>query len=202
MDAEAMAHVFEPFYTTKTGRGTGLGLATVFGIVRQNDGTIRVESAADRGTTFTIHLPRATGVPASLAATLGPKSVGAGRETVLLVEDEAAILSLGRTILERLGYTVFTAATPEEAERIAGEHGAAIDLLLTDVVMPQMNGRMLAERITAAHPRMKTLFMSGYPTDIITHSGGLETGVHFLQKPFTPRALGAAVRERLEDPKS
>ncbi len=198
MDAETLEHAFEPFFTTKTpAEGTGLGLATVYGIVKQNGGFIDVDSAVGEGTTFYIYLPPYVGPAERRHAREAPPPVGRGRETVLFVEDEPAVGRLGTTMLESLGYHVLTAATPGEAVALAREHGGDIDLLITDVIMPEMDGRDLAERISELHPDVKCLFISGYAADVIAHRGVLDKGVHFMQKPFTRQELAAKVREAL-----
>ncbi len=199
MSAEALAHLFEPFFTTKgVGEGTGLGLAMVYGAVRQNRGFIHVQSEPGEGTTFRIYLPRHLAraeeqprTPASIPETRG-------QETILLVEDELSILNMTRLMLEKLGYTVIPAKTPGEAMHLAREHSGNLHLLITDVIMPEMNGRDLARNLLSLYPDIKRLFMSGYTADVITHSGVLEEGVHFLQKPFHSKALAAKVREALE----
>jgi PAS domain S-box-containing protein len=198
MDRETLARLFEPFFTTKEpGKGTGLGLATVYGIVRQNEGFINVYSEPGQGTTFKIYLPRCAAEEVALAASVETAEPPGGTETVLLVEDEAMILDLGRSMLARLGYTVLAASTVAEAVRLAGEHGDRISLLITDVVMPEMNGRELAARLMAADPALRCLFMSGYTADVIAHRGMLENGVRFLQKPFSLNELAVKVREAL-----
>jgi len=195
MDRETLSNIFEPFFTTKAlGKGTGLGLATVHGIVQQNNGFIIVDSEPGRGTSFQVYLPRHEGAVEreSVAAT---EDVPPGNgEMVLLVEDEEAILTLGKTILERLGYRVLTARAPGQAILLAREHAREIDLLITDLVMPEMNGRELAEHLASCCPQMKTLFMSGYSTDVITHRGVLDEGLHFIQKPFSLKDLSVKVR--------
>jgi two-component system cell cycle sensor histidine kinase/response regulator CckA len=198
MDAETQKHIFEPFFTTKgEGKGTGLGLATVYGIVRQNNGFVNVTSAPQQGTMFTIYLPRhlskAAQVPAERA-----RPVRSGRETILVVEDESAILRLITRLLEELGYSVLATRTPGEAIRVAREHVGDIHLLLSDVVMPEMNGRDLAKNVLSLYPGVRCLFMSGYTADIIAHHGVLETGVSFIQKPFSAEDLSAKIREVLE----
>ena len=199
MDKETLGQLFEPFFTTKAqGKGTGLGLATVYGIVKQNSGFIDVFSEPDRGSTFKVYLPRhAHGmeIPSS-PRIAGP--VVPGQETILLVEDEPSILAMGKTMLEKLGYRVFGAATPSEALRLAKEYSGEIDLLMTDVVMPEMNGRELSHNLSATHPELKRLYMSGYTADAIAHHGVLDEGVHFIQKPFTMATLAAKVRETLD----
>ncbi|OPZ16016.1 MAG: Blue-light-activated protein [candidate division BRC1 bacterium ADurb.BinA364] len=199
MSQETLANIFEPFFTTKgVGEGTGLGLATVFGIVKQNGGFIEVQSEPGRGSTFRIHLP-AYGAAQDGAAGEGASAAPArGCETILLVEDEPAILRMARTMLERMGYRVLAASAPSEAMRLAEEHAGRIDLLISDVVMPGMNGRELADRVLRRCPGLKSLFMSGYTADVIAHQGVLDSGVHFIQKPFSQRDLGAKVRAALE----
>ncbi|MBI5583369.1 MAG: PAS domain S-box protein [Deltaproteobacteria bacterium] len=199
MDPEILDRLFEPFFTTtEVGKGTGLGLATVYGIVRQNDGFINVTSEAGQGTTFKIYLPRFAG--AALESILaGPQEAPRGRgELVLLVEDEAAILNMGRAMLEGLGYQVLTAGTPGEALRQAEAHAAEIKLLITDVVMPEMNGRELAKLLGAVRPGLKCLFTSGYTAEIIAHRGVLDEGVCFLAKPFSINDLAVKARQILE----
>ena len=200
MDEATRAHLFEPFFTTKElGKGTGLGLATVFGIVKQNLGLISVDSEPGQGTTFKICLPRAE-AEAPAAAPAGRKPTPRGTETVLLVEDEKQVLVLAQRILQQRGYTVLAARTPEAALRLAGEHSGAIHLLITDVVMPGMNGRELRNQLAALKPGMRCLYMSGYTADVIAHHGVLDEGVQFLQKPFTIESLAERVREALQQP--
>ncbi len=198
MTDETRAHLFEPFYTTKElGKGTGLGLATVYGIVKQNNGYINVYSELGRGTTFRIYLPRLAMGPESLRDT--PVTTPArGSETILVVEDEPAILRMALTMLTRLGYQVLSAGSPSEALRLAAQHASPIHLLLTDVVMPGMNGRELASLLLAQRPGLQCLFMSGYTASVIAQRGVLDEGVHFLQKPFAFRELSAAVRAVLD----
>ncbi|MFH1742174.1 MAG: PAS domain S-box protein, partial [bacterium] len=198
MDKETLAHVFEPFFTTKgVGKGTGLGMATVYGIVKQNDGFINVYSEPGEGTTFKIYLPRSEVEAAETREERVAGTPRRGTETVMIVEDEAALLKIGRRMLEELGYTVLTANTPGEAIRLVEEHSGDIDLLITDVVMPEMNGRELAERLTRLKPGTKCLFMSGYTANVIAHHGVLEEGVRFIQKPFSVEVLAEKVREVL-----
>ena len=199
MEQEILAHIFEPFFTTKeTGKGTGLGMATVYGIVKQNNGFINVYSEPGKGTTFKICLPRYAGKTARTSAE-GPTEVAkGGPETVLLVEDEPSILKLGKTMLEGLGYRVLTAGTPGEAIRLAEKHAGEIHLLMTDVVMPEMNGRDLAKRLLSLYPSLKRLFMSGYTANVIAHHGILDEGVYFIQKPFSIKDLAAKVSEALD----
>ncbi len=199
MNSETIGQIFEPFFTTKgIGEGTGLGLATIYGIVKQNDGAISVYSEVGQGTTFHIYLPRFIAQGDEAGASLGDLAApSTGNETILIVEDEEAILTIGKAILSKLGYTVLTANTTQEAIRIASEYQGDIHLLLTDVVMPEMNGRELSEQIVHLRPDVKMLFMSGYTAHVIAHRGVLEEGVMFLQKPFSGASLAAKVREAL-----
>jgi PAS domain S-box-containing protein len=198
MDHNTMANLFEPFFTTKkVGEGTGLGLATVYGIVKQNNGFINVYSEPGQGTTFKIYLPvHADGAEAVETKSTGETASGQG-ETILIVEDETAILELARTMLEMLGYTVLTANTPGKALQLAKAHAGEIHLLITDVVMPEMNGRVLADQLHTLYPDLKTLFMSGYTANVIAHRGILDEGVRFMHKPFSKQDLAAKVREAL-----
>ncbi|MHB1015281.1 MAG: PAS domain-containing protein [Desulfurivibrionaceae bacterium] len=201
MDKETLAQIFEPFFTTKEqGKGTGLGLATVYGIVKQNNGFVNVYSEPGQGTTFSIYLPCFASETVATETRPADEPTG-GTETVLLVEDEAALLHLGQTILQRLGYTVLPANTPMAALELAREHAGEIHLLITDVVMPEMNGRDLAQRLSALRPAMQYLFMSGYTADVIAHHGVLDTGIHFIQKPFCMDDLARTIRETLKDNK-
>nr|WP_284154624.1 ATP-binding protein [Desulfofustis limnaeus] len=198
MDQDTMTNLFEPFFTTKDiGKGTGLGLATVYGIVRQNNGFIKVESEVRQGATFTIYLPRHHVEPESSPNTPDRES-DRTPDTILLVEDEQMNLTMVKLILERQGFRVITALTPNEAIIRANEHEGDIRLLLTDVVMPEMNGRDLAIRLLNRHPGIKVLYMSGYTDDIIARHGVLEEGLHFIQKPFTSGALIAHVKKMLD----
>ena len=198
LDKETLDNVFEPFFTTKgVGKGTGLGLSTVFGIVKQNDGFINVYSEPGKGTTFKIYLPLCADKDAGLKVQETTDIPAGQGETVLIVEDEASILKLAQRILERLGYTVLTAATPGEAMTLAEAYTNEIHLLITDVVMPEMNGRELAENLQTHYSDLKVLFMSGYTANVIAHRGVLEGGVHFIQKPFSNRDLAVKVREAL-----
>lgn len=197
MSTEVLEHLFEPFFTTKpVGKGTGLGLATVYGIVRQNGGGIRVVSKPGEGTTFVLLFPRSEPPSAPVeAATRGERY--RGTETILLVEDEPMVLGLGMRVLEQHGYTVLSAAMGERALQVAADYRGQIDLLVTDVIMPGMNGRELRDRLSEARPGMRCLFISGYPADSITQGGVLEEGVQFLQKPFEVDELTRRVREVL-----
>lgn len=200
MDTETQDHIFEPFFTTKeSGKGTGLGLATVYGAVKQNDGFVNVYSEPGQGTTFKIYLPRYLEKSAHSMERREKQLVEGGRETVLLVEDEPAILNMTAMMLKGKGYEVVSAGTPGDAIRLAQEHADEIHLLLTDVVMPEMNGRDLAKRILSYHPNLKRLFMSGYTSDVIAHHGVLDAGVNFIQKPFSKNELCTKVREVLDD---
>ncbi|MBX3179154.1 MAG: PAS domain-containing protein [Candidatus Hydrogenedentes bacterium] len=198
MDRETLDQVFEPFFTTKgPGLGTGLGLATVYGIVKQSSGFINVYSEPGQGTTFRIYFPESAVEPDGTAAPERTAAPG-GSETILLVEDEPALLALGTRQLALLGYNVLSAATPDEALRIAREHDGEIGLLLTDVIMPGMDGKELWRNVDALRPGVKTLFMSGYTADTIAHRGVLDTGVNFLQKPFNTRSIAAKIREVID----
>ena len=199
MDAEVLGHMFEPFYTTKApGLGTGLGLATVYGIVRQLGGQVMVYSEVERGTSFKIYLPRleAAADQLQVAAAAGPPP--GGTETVLLVEDEPALRVLVEEILTKGGYHVLQNEKPEAALALAASHGGAIDLVLTDVIMPNMSGRQMADALRLGRPGIRVLFMSGYTDDAISHHGILEPGTHFLEKPFTADGLLRKIREVLE----
>ncbi|MBN1424080.1 PAS domain S-box protein [Candidatus Fermentibacteria bacterium] len=199
MDKETLDRVFEPFFTTKgAGEGTGLGLAMVHGIVTQNKGFISVQSEPGEGTTFWIYLPRHEGEAVDVLKEPVEETPRGQGETVLVVEDEVSILRLARRMLEGLGYVVLTAGTPGDATRLAEEHTGEIHLLMTDVVMPQMTGKDLAERIMGTRPGLRCLYMSGYTADVIAPFGVLEDGVRFMQKPFTLEDLARKVREALE----
>jgi CheY-like chemotaxis protein len=197
MSKETMAHVFEPFFTTKAPeKGTGLGLATVYGIVQQNGGFITVDSQLSRGSTFKIYLPRTAreGEP-EIATASPPASAGAG--TILLVEDDELVRRVTAAALESIGYTPLMAAGPEEALRLCTERGAEIKLMLTDVVMSGMTGAELRDQARAILPQIKTLFMSGYTSNVIEKHGVLNEGVHFIQKPFSIEELGKKIAETL-----
>jgi PAS domain S-box-containing protein len=201
MDAETQSHIFEPFFTTKGPKGTGLGLSTVYGIIKQSGGYIWVYSEAGRGSTFKIYLPRVAGtleMVAPVAAQLEPHAVEPGKETVLLVEDEANLRYLTRQYLEKQGYRVVEAADGAVAMQIAVAHEGVIHLLLTDVIMPGMNGRELAQRISEIRPNVKILYMSGYTENVVGHNGMLDADVRLLQKPFNLRDLKSKVREVLD----
>jgi len=201
MDSETQSHIFEPFFTTKGTKGTGLGLSTVYGIVKQSGGYIWVYSELGKGTTFKIYLPRvaSTGeTAAQIAAPIETHKVEPGTETILLVEDEANLRYLARQYLEKQGYKVIEAADGAVAMQIAVAHEKVIHLLLTDVIMPGMNGRELAQRISEIRPNTKILYMSGYTENVIGHNGMLDAGVRLLQKPFNLRDLRSKVREVLD----
>jgi CheY-like chemotaxis protein len=200
MDRETMLNIFDPFFTTKdVGTGTGLGLSTVYGVVKQNEGCITVESEPGRGTRFMIYLPQHMEHAETDRDTARPEtSIERGAETVLLVEDESSNLEMYRRMLASLGYTVLAAATPEECVRLSGENAGHVELLLSDVIMPGMNGMDLAKTIRARDPGIKCLFMSGYMDTAITHGGVLEPGTHLIQKPFSLEDLAARIREVLD----
>ena len=198
MDKETISHLFEPFFTTKElGKGTGLGLATIYGIVKQNNGFINVYSERGHGSVFKIYLPRHQGVVKQAEKEELRESQDQGHETILLVEDEPAILKMTTAMLERLGYTVLAASAPSEALVLAKKNAADIQLLITDVVMPHMNGRILSQNLLALCPGLKVLFMSGYTANTIAHHGILEAGVHFIEKPFSRQDLACKVRQAL-----
>ncbi|HXB57062.1 MAG TPA: PAS domain S-box protein [Vicinamibacteria bacterium] len=200
MDADTMSHIFEPFFTTKEeGKGTGLGLSTVFGIIKQSGGHVAVYSEVGQGTSFKVYLPRReeAGTLASAGA-VRAEAPSTGSETILLVEDAEALRLLIAEILEVGGYRVLPGASPEQALATADGHDGPIHLLLTDVVMPRMSGRQVADRIKASRPTVKIMYMSGYTDEAISHHGALEPGTHFIQKPFTADALLRKVREVLE----
>ena len=200
MDTETQASIFEPFFTTKDqGMGTGLGLATVYGIVKQNKGFINVYSESGRGTTFKIYLPQFISDKMPEQQNMVSRSEPLkGNETILLVEDEATILDMTTLMLETSGYSVIGTTTTEEAIEFVRNNPAKVQLLLTDVVMPNMTGRDLAEHIQAMNPSIKCLFMSGYTANVIAHQGVLEEGINFIQKPFSLKALREKVREILD----
>ena len=199
MDKKTIDKIFEPFFTTKeVGKGTGLGLATVYGIVKQNNGFINVYSELGQGTTFRIYLPRHAGATEEKRTEAGAAQLKLGQETILLVEDELVLLELNKFILERLGYQVLAAGTPGEAIRLAEEYTGEIHLLMTDVVMPEMNGQDLARKMMSLSPHLKCLFTSGYTADVIAHHGVLDEGVHFIQKPFSRKDLATKIREVLD----
>jgi two-component system cell cycle sensor histidine kinase/response regulator CckA len=188
----------EPFFTTKEiGKGTGLGLAMVYGIVKQNDGFINVYSEPGRGAIFKLYLPRHTTGTVMVQQQIQEAPAFGGQETILLVEDEPSILDIAKQMLETFGYRVLSASTPGEAIRLAKAHGEEIRLLIVDVIMPEMNGRDLSKHLVALYPQMACLYISGYSGDVIAHHGLLEEGVHFIQKPFSMQDLAAKVRQAL-----
>ncbi|MBF0303570.1 MAG: response regulator [Desulfamplus sp.] len=200
MDSKTLENIFEPFFTTKEiGKGTGLGLSTVYGIVKQNNGFIDVQSECGQGTKFNIYIPRYISKNQLMQKELliEEESARSGCETILLVEDEPAILKLTKTMLEKQGYTVLAASRPCEAIDIAQKHYGKIHLLMTDVVMPEMHGRDLAKNILSIYPDIKRLFMSGYTADVIAHHGVLDAGVYFIQKPFSKQELELKIRDVL-----
>src|SRR5216117_17145 len=199
IDRAARARLFEPFFTTKEfGKGTGLGLATVYGIVKQSGGYIWVYSEPGQGATFKVYLPRVEPGGEPVAARPSPARALGGTETILLAEDEAAVRNLARRVLEKHGYKLLLAATGRDGVQLATQHAGPIDLLVTDVVMPEMGGRELAQRLAALQPGLKVLYLSGYTDDMIVRHGVLEAGVAFLQKPFTPDTLLRKIREVLD----
>jgi PAS domain S-box-containing protein len=200
MDKDVLHNIFDPFFTTKeVGKGTGLGLATVYGIVKQNKGWINVYSEPGLGTTFKIYLPRVDMV-VDVQPVVEEQRPAQGSETVLLVEDDEPILDLGVAILESFGYTILSARSPEQALKLVGEHAGPIHLLITDIVMPGMNGKDLRDRIVVLRPEIRVIFMSGYTDDVIAHHGILDPDIHFLQKPFSVNTLTCMVREVLDGP--
>jgi two-component system, cell cycle sensor histidine kinase and response regulator CckA len=200
MEKEVLDQIFEPFYTSKdVGQGTGLGLSTVYGIVKQNNGFINVYSEPGKGTTIKIYIPRYTGEEVEIPMP-PPAETPKGRgETILLVEDEPALLILAKMMLEDLGYRVLSAGSPTLSLKLGEEHVDEIELLITDVVMPEMNGRDLAQKLQARSPKLKILFMSGYTAEVIVHRGVLNEGVQFIQKPFSRNDLGVKVRAALAE---
>ncbi len=202
MDAETQAHIFEPFFTTKGLKGTGLGLSTVYGIVKQSEGYIWLYSETGKGTSFKIYLPRfsATGEVLATQPALAQDQPSKGHETILLVEDEENLRRLARQSLENQGYNVIDAPDGAAAIKISQAHPGPIHLLLTDVIMPGMNGRELANKLSPTRPEMRVLYMSGYTENHIGHNGTLDEGITLLQKPFTLSALRSKVREMLDTP--
>jgi two-component system cell cycle sensor histidine kinase/response regulator CckA len=202
MDRETQSKIFEPFFTTKAvGKGTGLGLATVFGIVQQSHGSIWVYSEPGKGTTFKVYFPVATSADAAGAvsgadrarAAKAPRSRRRGQETILVVEDDPALRKLTQELLERDGYRPIVAESPAEALAIVEQNGRQIDMLLTDVVMPGMNGREVSDRVRALRPEIRVVYMSGYTGDVVLSAGVLDEGAAFVQKPLTPESLGQAM---------
>jgi CheY-like chemotaxis protein len=201
MDAETQPRIFEPFFTTKeAGKGTGLGLSTVYGIVKQSGGNIWVYSELGRGTTFKIYLPRVDEKATPPERDLATARSAQGSETVLLAEDEEAVRRLALQVLQMNGYRVLEAANGNAALLLCERHTEPIHLLITDVIMPEMSGRELADRLAKLRPEMKVLFMSGYTDNAIVHQGVLDAGANFIQKPFPTDALARKVREVLDAP--
>ncbi len=200
MSKDTVVHIFEPFFTTKgIGSGTGLGLATVYGIVKQNNGHIRVFSEPGQGTTFTLYLPTYEGAEELILTNDAKDELPRGIETILLVEDEQSILSMATMMLEEQGYTVLPTSSPVDAINTANEYAGDISLLMTDVIMPEMNGLVLANKLRVLYPDIKHLFMSGFTADVIAHHGFLDDGVHFIQKPFTLLEITTIVRDVLDE---
>jgi two-component system cell cycle sensor histidine kinase/response regulator CckA len=199
MDQETQSHLFEPFFTTKPmGKGTGLGLATVYGIVKQNGGMVDVKSAVGQGTTMIVYIPRHVGAVGRSEAPETVWGLRRGRETILLVEDEPSMLTMTSALLQGMGYTVIAVGSAEDALHVVAMRAAEIRVLLTDVVMPDMNGRDLATIVSARYPHIAVVFMSGYTADVIAEHGVIDEGVRYLQKPFTKEALAFKVSEALE----
>jgi CheY-like chemotaxis protein len=196
-----MNRIFEPFFTTKPqGRGTGLGLSTVYGIVKQNRGFITAESEVGHGATFAIALPRASANPSEAAQGSEPTEAARGVETLLIVEDSQSVLETVTPMLASLGYHVLAAQSPAAAIDLARQHSGVIDLVITDLVMPDMNGRELAARLAELRPTLKFLYASGYSADVIGDRGVVDETIHFVNKPFSLATLSAAVRLALDTP--
>jgi CheY-like chemotaxis protein len=200
MSAEVKARVFEPFFSTKrAGEGTGLGLATCYGIVKQSNGHLTVYSEVGRGTTFKIYFPQVDEMTKTPPRRMASDNLPTGTETILLAEDDPSLLEMSARLLRRLGYTVLTATNGMEALALKHKRNIGhIDLLLTDVVMPHMNGKELSDRIRIIYPHSRILFTSAFTESAITHNGVLDEGIALLQKPFTPTALANKVREILD----
>jgi two-component system cell cycle sensor histidine kinase/response regulator CckA len=199
MDKATIERIFDPFFTTKAeGKGTGLGLATVYGIAKQSGGFVDVYSEPGQGTTFRIYLPRFFG---DAEQPVQKKELGSvrGSETVLIVEDEPLLLEIVQEGLQELGYGVLAAGSPGDAILLCEKHVGEIRLLVTDVIMPTMNGKELQQRLERTKPGLRTIFMSGYTADVVTHRGIVEAEIFFVQKPFTIRALAGKIREALQD---
>ena len=199
MDEDILKNIFDPFFTTKElGKGTGLGLATVFGIVKQNNGFINVYSEPDHGTSFKIYIPVFKKENKNTSDTNKKIIVPKGTETILLTEDDKSILKMATKFLESLGYNVLSASSPKQSIQLASEYSGKIHLLLTDVIMPGMNGRELSEKLLSLYPDMKLLYMSGYTANVIEKHGVLDDEIPFLHKPFQTEDLSLKVREVLD----
>jgi len=199
ISAGLLPHIFEPFFTTKqVDKGTGLGLATVYGIVKQNQGDIQVESKEGQGTTFKIYLPCAEAMAQPMPTLASNLVMPVGHETILLVEDEAEVRHLARQVLTGQGYKVLESANGQEALQVVSRYTDPIHLLLTDVVMPGLNGKALAEQLARTRPNLKIIYISGYIDEAIAHHGVLEPGIILLQKPFSPTELARKVRDVLD----
>jgi two-component system sensor histidine kinase EvgS len=199
MNKETLDNIFEPFFTTKPiGKGTGLGLPMIYGIVKQNNGFINVYSEPGKGTTIKIYLQKHSGRIEEIIDNNAQQVPAGHGETILMVEDEKTIMKMGQLMIEKLGYQVLTADTPGKALHLAEQHSGEIDLLITDVIMPEMNGRVLADQLNNLYPNIKMLFMSGYTANIIADHGVLDKGVHFIQKPFSKKDLAQKLREVLD----
>ena len=199
MDAATQARIFEPFFTTKgKGKGTGLGLSTIYGIVKQSNGFIWVYSELEKGTTFKIYFPRVEGKQTLKSSQDKSESAFRGSETILVVEDEIGVRALACRILRERGYNVIEAADGKEALRLAREHDGEIHLVITDVIMPGMSGRELVAQLKAVRPQIEALYVSGYTDNVIVHHGILDSGIAFLQKPFTVEGLARKVREVID----
>jgi CheY-like chemotaxis protein len=198
MSLETQSRIFEPFFTTKEkGKGTGLGLSTVYGVVQQSGGSILVQSEPGQGTTFRIYLPRVEDMVNTLETPVAEAEQHSGTETILLVEDEDAVRRMAFELLQSNGYNVLDASDGAEAITLCKDHTGTIDLMLTDVVMPRLGGRQLAETLSLSRPEMRVLYMSGYTDDAIVHLGVSDGRAAFLQKPFTPDGLARKIREVL-----
>ncbi|MBI4475955.1 MAG: response regulator, partial [Acidobacteria bacterium] len=202
MDQQTLSRLFEPFFTTKEkGKGTGLGLATVYGIVQQSGGHVTVTSAPGDGTEFCLYFPAVDAVPGPKPEARAAAPIEAGHETILVLEDEDQVRRFVRSALKQQGYEVLEASRESEAVELANEYKNAIHLLLTDVVLPEMAGKDLVQRLTTTRPGLKVLYMSGYSDESMLQRGMAEAGMPFLNKPFTPAALGRKVREILDAPR-
>jgi two-component system cell cycle sensor histidine kinase/response regulator CckA len=199
MDHDTQSRIFEPFFTTKeVGKGTGLGLSTVYGIIKQSGGNVWVYSEPGKGTTFRVYLPQIESGVAEPDSSKAALTMKHGSETVLLVEDEDMVRKLASELLEETGYVVLSASGGEEAINFATTHTDRIDLLITDVVMPKMSGKEVAEQLKKIHPETKVLFMSGYTDEAIVHHGIVDSNIAFIQKPFSEHALAHKIREVLD----